>query len=104
MPNLEISQRVRVLSLSMKNRVAFVTESLFSMGGANRVLEKFLDIYPHVDIYALFGSKKDISEKISNSKIHFSFLNKFPFIKKIYRYTYPFWPFAIEQFDLSNYV
>ena len=84
MPNLEISQRVRVLLLSMKNRVAFVTESLFSMGGANRVLEKFLDIYPQADIYALFGNKKDISKKINKSKIYFSFLNKFPFIKKIY--------------------
>ena len=87
----------------MKNRVAFVTESLFSMGGANRVLEKFLDIYPQADIYALFGSKEDISKKINKSNIHFSFLSKLPFIKKIYRYTYPLWPFAIEQFDFSNY-
>lgn len=87
----------------MRNRVAFVTESLFSMGGANRVLEKFLEIYPLADTYALFGSKKDISQKISNSNIHFSFLNSIPFIKKFYRYTYPLWPFAIEQFDFSNY-
>lgn len=87
----------------MRNRVAFVTESLFSMGGANRVLEKFLHIYPNADIYALFGNKKDISEKINKSNIHFSFLSKLPFIKKIYRYTYPLWPFAIEQFDFSNY-
>ena len=87
----------------MKNRVAFVTESLFSMGGANRVLEKFLDIYPQADIYALFGNKKDISSKINKAKICFSFLNKIPFIKKSYRYTYSLWPFAIEQFDFSNY-
>lgn len=87
----------------MKNRVAFVTESLFSMGGANRVLEKFLDIYPQADIYALFGSKKDISKKINKSNRYFSFLSRFPFIKKIYRYTYSLWLFAIEQFDLSNY-
>lgn len=87
----------------MKNRVAFVTESLFNMGGANRVLEKFLDIYPQADIYVLFGSKKDISEKINKSNIHFSFLNRFLFIKKLYRYTYPLWPFAIEQFDFSKY-
>ncbi len=87
----------------MKNRVAFVTESLFSMGGANRVLEKFLDIYPQADIYVLFGDKKDISEKINQSKIHFSFLNRIPFVKRMYRYTYPLWPFAIEQFDFSGY-
>ena len=87
----------------MKNRVAFVTENLFGMGGANRVLEKFLDIYPNADIYALFGDKKNVSVKINKSNIRFSFLNKFPFIQKIYRYTYPLWPFAIEKFDFSDY-
>lgn len=87
----------------MKNRVAFVTESLFSMGGANRVLEKFLDIYPRADVYALFGNKRDLSSKINESKISFSSLSRIPFIQKVYRYTYPLWPFTIEQFDFSNY-
>lgn len=86
----------------MRNKIAFVTESLFHMGGANRVLEKFLDIYPNSDIYALFG-KKDISKKIEQSKIKFSFLNKIPFIEKIYRYTYPLWPVAIEQLNFTDY-
>jgi len=87
----------------MRNKVAFVTESLFSMGGANRVLEKFLEIYPTADIYALFGNRRYISEKINKTDIQFSFLKRIPFVKQIYRYTYPLWPFAIEQFDFSNY-
>lgn len=85
------------------HKVAFVTESLYSMGGANRVLEKFLEIFPNADIYALFGDRKKISKKLNNSKIYFSFLNKFLFIQKTYRYTHFLWPLAIEQFDFSNY-
>lgn len=84
-------------------QVALVTESLYSMGGANRVLEKFLDIFPNSDIYALFGDRKSISKKINKSKIYFSFLNRYPLIKKLYRYTHFLWPMAIEQFDFSNY-
>ena len=84
-------------------KVALVTESLWQMGGANRVLESFSQIYPNADIFALFGEKENLSEEILKHSIYFSFLNKFPFIKKLYRYTFSLWPVAIEQFDLSNY-
>jgi glycosyltransferase involved in cell wall biosynthesis len=85
------------------HKVALVTESLYSMGGANKVLERFLEIFPDAEIFALFGNKKKISKKFDNSKIHFSFLNRLLFIEKIYRYTHFLWPMAIEQFDFSNY-
>lgn len=84
-------------------KVALVTESLWKMGGANRVLEAFCEMYPNADIYALFGDEKNLSETIQKHNIKYSFLNKIPFVKKIYRYTYFLWPIAIESFDLSSY-
>ncbi|MDD4381850.1 MAG: glycosyltransferase [Candidatus Dojkabacteria bacterium] len=84
-------------------KVALVTESLYSMGGANRVLEKFLDMFPNSDIYALFGDRNRVSNKFNKVKIYFSFINKFPFVKKLYRYTHFLWPMAIEQFDFTSY-
>jgi glycosyltransferase involved in cell wall biosynthesis len=84
-------------------KVAIIAEALWSMGGANHVVESFCDMYPDADVFALFGDTKKVSEKIRNHAVNFSFLNKFPFIKKIYRYTYFLWPLAIESFDLSNY-
>lgn len=84
-------------------KVALVTESLWSMGGANRVLETFAKMYPQADIYALFGDTNSLSSELQKHKIIFSALNKRLFIKQIYRYTYYLWPFHIEKFDLSQY-
>ena len=84
-------------------RVALVTESLWSMGGANRVLESFAKMYPDADIYALFGDTKSLSSELQKHRIIYSALNKRLFIKQLYRYTYHLWPLHIEKFDLSQY-
>ncbi|MHC1716702.1 MAG: glycosyltransferase [Candidatus Dojkabacteria bacterium] len=88
---------------SKKYKVALVTESLWSMAGANRVLEVFAEMFPDADIYALFGDREKISYKLNSHRIYFSFLNKMPGISKIYRYTFNFWPLCIEKFDFSDY-
>jgi glycosyltransferase involved in cell wall biosynthesis len=84
-------------------KVALVTESLWKMGGSNRVLDIFAQVYPHADIFALFGEKKNLSANLRERDIRFTFLNRIPFIKKIYRYTFFLWPIAIENIDLSDY-
>lgn len=84
-------------------KVALVTESLWKMAGSNRVLDSFAEIYPDAQIFALFGEKQNLTENLRSRKIHFSFLNKFPLVKKLYRYTFAFWPVAIEHFDLSEF-
>lgn len=84
-------------------KVAIVTESLWGMAGANRVLESFCEIFPNADIYSLFGKKENLSGKIQKHNIYFSFLNKIPGIGSVYRYTFSFWPVGVEQFDLSRY-
>lgn len=90
-------------------RVAIVTESLWKMAGGSRVLSAFADIFPEADIYSLFGytkeedKKKFLSKSIYTHKIYYSKLNSIPFIKKIYRYTFPFWIKNIEIFNFSNY-
>ncbi len=91
----------------MKNnshiKVALVTESLWKMAGSNRVLDIFAQIYPQADIFALFGEKKNLSTNLKERKIKFTFLNRIPFVKKVYRYTFFLWPIAIENIDLSDY-
>jgi glycosyltransferase involved in cell wall biosynthesis len=84
-------------------KVALVTESLWKMAGSNRVLDVFAQIYPQVDIFALFGKKRNLSSNLKERNIRFTFLNRIPFIKKIYRYTFFLWPIAIENIDLSDY-
>jgi len=84
-------------------KVALVTESLWSMGGANRVLETFSKMYPQADIYALFGDTQSLSTELQRHKIIYSALNRRWFIKQLYRYTYHLWPLHIEKFDLNQY-
>ena len=84
-------------------KIAIIGEGLWCMGGANRVLKSLGEIYPEADIFVLFGDKKLPSQEFTNHKVHYSFLNKIPFIKKLYRYTYFLWPLAVESFDLSEY-
>lgn len=94
---------------SSNYKVAIVTEHLWKMGGANRVLECFCEIFPNADIYALFGhstketQQKNLSEEICKHNIYISGLNKIPFIKKIYQFTFSKWITNIEKFDFSQY-
>lgn len=91
------------LSKDSNIKVALVTESLWKMAGSNRVLDTFAQIYPQADIFALFGQKENLSSNLKGRKIRFTFLNRIPFIKKIYRYTFFLWPIAIENLNLSDY-
>lgn len=84
-------------------KVALVFENLFSWGGAAVVNRYLLDIFPKADIYGLFGSQEFANKYYDRKKVKFSFLNRYPFIKKFYTYYLPLWPIAIESFDLSDY-
>lgn len=89
--------------MSRPLKVALVTESLWSMGGANRVLESFAKLYPESDIYALFGDVSNLSDELKTHKIVFSELNRRPLINVFYRYTYHLWPLMIEKFSFDKY-
>jgi glycosyltransferase involved in cell wall biosynthesis len=84
-------------------KVALVTESLWKMAGSNRVLEVLTEQYPEADIFVLFGSKEKLSDTLKERNIFYSFLNRFPLVKHLYRYTFFLWPIAIENLDFSNY-
>ncbi len=87
------------------HKIALVIDWLFRVRGAERVLDSLLEVYPGSDVFALFGDTKNLGEmkQLNPEKVKFSFLQKFPFIKKYYRYTYPLWPLAIESFDFKGY-
>ncbi|MDD3475191.1 MAG: glycosyltransferase, partial [Candidatus Dojkabacteria bacterium] len=84
-------------------KFALIFEGLFSYDGESRVNEQFVKIFPNADIYALYGTQEFSDKYFNGKKVNFSFLNRFPFIKKLYTYYLPFWSIAIESFDLSNY-
>ncbi|MCK9368501.1 glycosyltransferase [Candidatus Dojkabacteria bacterium] len=88
-----------------KIKVAIVTELLYSARGSERVVDTLCEVFPTAKVFALCGNKNGIKElkNIKKENLSFSFLQKFPLISKLYRYTYFLWPLAIEQFDLANF-
>ena len=85
-------------------KVAIVHDWLPVIAGAERVLEQILKVFPGADVYTLFDFLTDEQRAMfGDSKIHTSYLNKWPKVRKYYRKLLPLCPQAIEDFDLSGY-
>ena len=85
-------------------KTAIVHDWLVTYGGAERVLEQMLLIYPEADLFSLYDFIPEGQRGfILNKKVTTSFLQKMPFAKSKYRSYLPLMPLAIEQFDLSQY-
>lgn len=82
---------------------ALVHDWLIGMGGGEKVLQAINEIYPS-PIYTLVKNEQNLNPAfLADKSIDTSFLQKLPFAKKFHRYFLPFYPLAIEQFDLSKY-
>jgi glycosyltransferase involved in cell wall biosynthesis len=87
-----------------KMKVAIIYDWLVWMGGGERCLEIFCELFPDATIYTLlYYPDKITSDTIKHSKIETSFIQKMPFAKHVYRKYLPLFPTAIEQFDLRGY-
>lgn len=87
-----------------RRRVAIVHDWLPLYGGAERVLEQILILYPDADLYSIVDFiPKDKRKFLLDKAVHTSFVQKMPWAKRFYRTYLPLMPLAIEQFDLSRY-
>lgn len=84
-------------------RVAIVHDWLVNYGGAERVVEAFLSIYPDADIFTLVYDEKKIGKIFPKEKVHTSFVQKIPMASKLYTKMLPLMPKAFESFDFSSY-
>ena len=84
-------------------RVAITYHYSLSFGGSERVLERLAKMYPDADFFALLVDKSFLPEALRGRKITTSFLDKFPFGKRMYRQLLPLYPLAVECLDLSGY-
>ncbi|HSX10419.1 MAG TPA: glycosyltransferase [Chlamydiales bacterium] len=72
-------------------------------GGGEKTFEAIYELFPS-PIYTLLQAPKSLEGKTyEKSTVHSSFIQKLPFAAKKYRSYLPFFPLAIEQFDLSSY-
>ncbi len=84
-------------------KTAIVHDWIVSIAGGEKVLKSIYEVFPS-PIYTLLTNQKILKESfLENAKIHTSIIQKFPFAQKLYQKYLPFFPFAIEQLDLSEY-
>lgn len=85
-------------------KVALVHDFLVCRGGAEKVLSVLSEMFPEAPIYTLLYDKEAMHGMFAGKDIRSSFLQKFPkFLKKRYRWLLPFFPVAIEAFDLRDF-
>ncbi len=84
-------------------KIALVHDWLVNFAGAERALEAIYELFP-ADIYTLLKDEDALKGTLfERANIFTSFIQSFPKAKTKYRNYLPFFPFAIEQFDLSGY-
>ncbi|MGV3660586.1 MAG: glycosyltransferase family 4 protein [Prosthecobacter sp.] len=89
---------------SPKRRIAIVHDWLPVYGGAERVLEQMLQVYPEADVFSLIDALNAENRKFLKGRpVKTSFVQRLPGGKKYYRHCFPIMPLAIEQFDFSGY-
>lgn len=85
-------------------KVALVHDFLMCQGGAEKVLQTLSEMFPEAPIYTLLHDKEAMRGMFEGKDIRPSFLQKFPkFLKKRYRFLLPFFPVAVESFDLRDF-
>jgi glycosyltransferase involved in cell wall biosynthesis len=84
-------------------KIAHVYDWLVTMGGGEKTLSAIQEAYPAPIHTLVCDRQKLIGTPFENAEIHSSFIQKLPFAKQKYRNYLPFFPLAIEQFDLSAY-
>lgn len=85
-------------------KIALVHEYLTRLGGAERVLKHFSEIYPKADIFTLLYNDSKVSQVFPKNKVKASFINSLPSIlKRNVKFLAPLFPSAVESFDLSKY-
>lgn len=84
-------------------KIALVHEFLTQFGGAERVLQNFLEIWPDADLHVLIHNPDKVGHAFDNHKIKTSYLNKFPGAQKDHKWYLGLMPGAVQSFDLRGY-
>jgi glycosyltransferase involved in cell wall biosynthesis len=84
-------------------RIAIIHDHLNQIGGAERVLLVFTEIFPEAPIFTLFYDEKGTKGLFKHVDIRTSFLQKLAIGGLQFRKLLPLMPLAFESFDLSEF-
>jgi glycosyltransferase involved in cell wall biosynthesis len=84
-------------------KVALVHDYLNQMGGAERVVMAFHQMFPDAPIYTSIYDPQRVDPAFQEMDIRTSFMQKFPLVTRHHQPYLPFYPFAMESLDLRDY-
>jgi glycosyltransferase involved in cell wall biosynthesis len=84
-------------------RIALVHDWLTGMRGGEKVLEVLCERFPDAELFALVHIPGSVSPVIERRRIHTSFVQRLPFVRRLYRHYLPLYPTAVEQFDFDRF-
>lgn len=84
-------------------KIALVHDHLAQDGGAERVVRVFQRMFPEAPLYTLIYNPERAHPDFRGTDIRTSFLQRWPWSKKLYQWYLPMMPTAIERLDLRGY-
>jgi glycosyltransferase involved in cell wall biosynthesis len=84
-------------------KVALIHDHFVHIRGGERVLLFLSQLFPTADIYILVCAPSVIPVELRARNIRTSFIQKLPLAARLFRMWLPLYPYAVEQFDLSEY-
>jgi glycosyltransferase involved in cell wall biosynthesis len=85
-------------------KIALVCDSMSAYGGAERVIEQILGLYPTADVFTVLDVVPEGQRGfLGGREIRSSFLQKLPRVSRYYRKLLHVWPLAVEQLDVMDY-
>src|SRR5947208_9072136 len=84
-------------------RVALVHDFLLDLRGAERVFLALCELYPDAPIYTPVYDEEGTEGRFAGRDIRTSFLQRLRPTSKTFRPLLPFYPSAVESFDLSGF-
>lgn len=85
-------------------KVAIVHDFLFKLGGAERVVKAFADMFPKAPIYTLLYDEEKVGKVFPKERVRTSFLQDYPnFLRKRHRFLIPKMPRAMEELNFEDY-
>ncbi|BAF71305.1 glycosyltransferase [Sulfurovum sp. NBC37-1] len=86
-------------------KIAIIHDWYQNKGGAENVISSLLNLYPDADFFALvdFFDDQKRQDVLKGKKVTYTFIQRLPFAKKIFRHYLFLFPLAIERMDLRGY-
>ncbi len=84
-------------------KVAIVHDWLANMGGSERCVLAFHELFPAAPVYTTVYNQAKLPDDFKALDIRTSFIQKLPKAKEKYQAYLPLMPLAVEQFDLTEF-